>query len=68
MHVSIHPIRLLASECYLIRGEGSILIDAGAPNKAKGIVKALERLAVQPGEIQLIVITHGHWDHIGSAK
>jgi hydroxyacylglutathione hydrolase len=68
MSISIHPIGLVDSECYLIRSEGSILIDAGAPNKAKGIVKALERLAVQPEEIQLIVLTHGHWDHIGSAK
>lgn len=68
MSISIHPIGLVDSECYLIRSEGSILIDAGAPNKARGIVKALERLAVQPEEIQLIVLTHGHWDHIGSAK
>ena len=68
MHVSIHPIRLVDSECYLIRSEMSILIDTGIPNKAKDIVQALERLAVQPEEIPLILITHGHWDHIGSAK
>jgi hydroxyacylglutathione hydrolase len=67
MRVSIHPLGLDA-ECYLIRGEGSILIDTGAPDQTKDFVKALERLAVQPEEIQLIVITHGHWDHIGSAK
>ena len=68
MSVSIHPIRLVYSECYLIRSEVSILIDTGIPNKAKDIVQALERLAVQPEEIPLILITHGHWDHIGSAK
>lgn len=68
MRVGIHPIGLVDSVCYLIRSEGSILVDTGVPNKAKGIVKALERLAVQPEEIQLILITHGHWDHIGSAK
>ena len=68
MSVSIHPIRLVDSECYLIRSEVSILIDTGIPNKAKDIVQALERLAVQPEEIPLILITHGHWDHIGSAK
>ena len=68
MSVSIHPIRLVDSECYLIRSEVSILIDTGIPNKAKDIVQALERRAVQPEEIPLILITHGHWDHIGSAK
>jgi hydroxyacylglutathione hydrolase len=44
-----------------------MLVDAGAPNKAKDILKALERLAVEAEEIQLLLITHGHWDHIGSA-
>jgi hydroxyacylglutathione hydrolase len=68
MRVSIHPIGLVDSVCYLIRSERSILIDTGVPGKAKGIVQALESLAVQPEEIPLILITHGHWDHMGSAK
>ena len=68
MSVSIHPIKLGADYCYVIRGEGNIMIDGGAPNKVKGFTKALERISVSPEEIQLIVITHGHWDHIGSAK
>jgi len=67
MRVSIHPIGL-GAQCYVVQGEGSIMIDGGTPNQAKGFMKALERLAVQPEDIQLLVITHGHWDHIGSAK
>ena len=55
-------------DCYLIQGEGTILIDGGAPNQARGFLEAIERLGVELEEIQLIVITHGHWDHIGSAK
>ena len=67
MRVSIHPIGL-GAQCYVVQGEGSIMIDSGNPRQAKGFMKALERLAVQPEDIQLLVITHGHWDHIGSAK
>jgi hydroxyacylglutathione hydrolase len=66
--VSIHPITLGVDNCYIIQGEGTIMIDGGAPKQAKRFMEALKSLAIKPGDIQLIVITHGHWDHIGSAK
>jgi hydroxyacylglutathione hydrolase len=68
MRVSIHPIVLGVDHCYLIEGESIIMIDGGAPKQAKGFVKAIERLSIKPEDIRLIVLTHGHWDHIGSAK
>ena len=68
MSVSIHPVTLGFDHCYVIQGEGVIMIDGGAPKQAKGFMDAIERLSIKPEDIQLIVITHGHWDHIGSAK
>ena len=68
MSVSIHPITLGFDHCYVIQSEGVIMIDGGAPKQAKGFMEAIERLSVKPEDIQLIVITHGHWDHFGSAK
>ncbi len=68
MRVNIHPITLGFDYCYVIQGEGVIMIDGGAPKQAKRFMEAIERLSVKPEEIKLIVITHGHWDHIGSAK
>ena len=68
MSLDIHPIKLGVETCYVIRAEGTILIDGGAPRQAKNFKKAIEKLSIKPQEIQLIVITHGHWDHIGSAK
>jgi glyoxylase-like metal-dependent hydrolase (beta-lactamase superfamily II) len=68
MSLNIHPIKLGVSCCYVIKGQGTILIDGGAPKQARNFMKGIECLSINPKDIQLIVITHGHWDHIGSAK
>ncbi len=68
MKVNIHSLNLGASNCYLIQGEGVIIIDCGPPKQAKRFIKALKKLSLKPEDIQLIIITHGHWDHIGSAR
>ncbi len=68
MKVNIHPLDLGASNCYLIQSEGVIIIDCGPPKQAKRFIKALKKLSLKPEDIQLIIITHGHWDHIGSAR
>ena len=54
--------------CYLVRaGDGYILIDTGMPNKRGVIEKELESADCQPGNLQLIVLTHGDFDHTGNA-
>jgi hydroxyacylglutathione hydrolase len=68
MRVSIHTITLGFDHCYIIQGERVIMIDGGAPKQAKTFTKAIERLSIKPDDIKLMVLTHGHWDHIGSAK
>ena len=68
MTVNIHPITLGVDHCYIIRGEKAIMIDGGSPKQVKGFRRAIERLSIKPEDIKLIVLTHGHWDHIGSAK
>ncbi|HEX8592762.1 MAG TPA: MBL fold metallo-hydrolase [Pseudomonas sp.] len=55
--------------CYLVRGRGrTILIDAGAGgfNQWGGELLANLALAgVQPGDIDTVLLTHAHPDHIG---
>ena len=68
MSLSIHPIKLGVARCYVIQAEGTILIDGGAPKQARNFMKGIESLSINPKDIHLIAITHGHWDHIGSAK
>ena len=68
MDLSIHPIRLGFDQAYLLEGEGVVLIDGGAPKQVDNFVKGLEELSIEPDRVELIVITHGHWDHIASAR
>lgn len=68
MDISIHPIPMGLDTMYAIRGEGTILIDGGDPGKVPRFTKGLEHHVIQPQEIQLILLTHGHWDHIGSVR
>ena len=54
--------------CYLVRtGDGFILIDTGRTNKRGAIEKELESAGCQPGNLSLIVLTHGDFDHCGNA-
>jgi len=67
MDIRIDRIRIGVTSCYLVRHEGTILIDVGNSKQEKRFVAAFEQLGVRPEEIQLILATHGHADHIGSA-
>lgn len=50
--------------CFLLRGERTILIDAGAWGGMSAFVKKMKELNIDPKQIDLILLTHGHWDHI----
>lgn len=55
------------SNVYLIKnGKNSVLIDAGNKNKGPKILNYLIKHGVEPTDIILIVITHCHYDHVGS--
>lgn len=67
MAVDIFQIELGFDQCYVLKSEGVIAVDAGAPNKGRNFARGLERASIHPQDVQLVVITHGHWDHVGSA-
>jgi len=67
MNISIHAISLGIANVFVVKDQGTVLIDCGAPKKTNALIKQLQAAAIKPQDIGLIVITHGHWDHIGSA-
>ena len=46
--------------------DGLALIDAGLPDRADGILRAMHGLGRAPHDLRHIVLTHAHPDHIGS--
>ena len=68
MNIKIFPIHMMFDTIFAIKGEGVILIDGGDPHKIENFKRGLEIASIKPEEIKLILLTHGHWDHIGSAK
>ena len=62
------PLNIATVNCYLIQTDmGFVLIDTGSPDRHAALERKLETARCLPGELNLIVITHGDFDHIGNA-
>ena len=62
------PYRLGSVNCYLIKTDtGYILVDTACSNKRADLEKELESAGCKPGNLKLIVLTHGDFDHTGNA-
>jgi glyoxylase-like metal-dependent hydrolase (beta-lactamase superfamily II) len=68
MTVQIHPISFGFVSVFLLKGKKTVLIDAGVPGQIERFLDGLAMTGTQPDEIDLLLLTHGHFDHIGLAK
>lgn len=68
MSVKIYSVPLGMDHCYLIQDKGTIMIDGGFPGSARAFKKALVNLSIKPKDIGIVILTHGHFDHIGLAN
>ena len=54
------------SNSYLLVGEGLTLIDAGMPGEEKSVIHYIKKIGRTLKELNHILITHAHMDHMGS--
>jgi glyoxylase-like metal-dependent hydrolase (beta-lactamase superfamily II) len=62
------PLRIGNVNSYAVETDcGYVLIDTGGSNSRTRIEEALRRVGCEPGSLELIILTHGDFDHIGNA-
>jgi hydroxyacylglutathione hydrolase len=67
MALQIFSVKLGINYCYIIKDKGVVMIDGGPPGRGEEIKKFFDSIAVKSEEIQLVILTHGDFDHTGSA-
>jgi len=64
----IHRIEHGYTNCYLVDdGAQLTIIDAGFPSTWGPLLRALKTIGRRPSDIRRLVLTHGHFDHLGFA-
>jgi glyoxylase-like metal-dependent hydrolase (beta-lactamase superfamily II) len=62
----LYRIPGLANTYLIEAAEGLTLVDTGFPKGAEKILAAIRQLGRAPGDLRHIILTHAHFDHIGS--
>lgn len=52
----------------IIDGDGVTLVDTGYPGDKERVIASLGKLGRSPADVDAVVLTHAHPDHIGSAE
>ncbi|MBS3813330.1 MBL fold metallo-hydrolase, partial [Candidatus Bipolaricaulota bacterium] len=68
--MSVLPIGLTFVKSFLITGETQelVLVDAGTPGDGDRIADRIRELGYRLEDVALIVLTHGHSDHVGGVR
>ncbi len=68
MPLEIKTIHSGFANCYLLKtGQGFVLIDSGISFVRKALEKDLASAGCQPGNLKLVLLTHGDFDHAGNS-
>ncbi|WP_424356525.1 MBL fold metallo-hydrolase [Methanocella sp. MCL-LM] len=52
---------------FFVKGEKIAIVDAGNPGRERAILRALGKAGIAREDVSLLILTHGHIDHCGSA-
>ncbi len=69
MNASKRFVKIITGKtnCYLLLGDkGNALIDTGVSDKAGFMIEAIKKAGLRPGDLKYIIVTHTHFDHVGS--
>jgi glyoxylase-like metal-dependent hydrolase (beta-lactamase superfamily II) len=65
----IHRIEDAYTNWYLLEEDGRLtIVDAGVPTSWESFQDAVRRIGRSPGDVEAVVLTHGHFDHLGFAE
>ena len=67
MTSTIHELSLGMVNAYLIQGDGVVLVDTGMNSQYDKLIMKIEEYGVSVSDIKLVLVTHAHSDHFGSA-
>src|SRR3954451_17306762 len=65
----IHRIEDSFTNWYLVEDEGRVcVVDAGVPSSWDSLHEALRHIGRGPEDVDAVVLTHAHFDHVGFAE
>src|SRR3954463_2666048 len=65
----IHRIEDANTNWYLVEDDGRVcVVDAGVPSSWDSLQEALSAIGRNPADVDALVLTHAHFDHVGFAE
>jgi len=65
--LSVIPLKLGIVKSFMVKGEKTVIVDTGYAGNGNKILCYLHENFIKPEDISLIILSHGHIDHYGSA-